>query len=401
MRRHVAPSSLTCHTDAMAGSPPNPLEALTLDQLRERGSSKWRRYDPDVLPLFVAEMDVPLAPPITEVLERAVRNGDTGYPEGPAYHEAFAAFADRHWGWSPNPSAITGVPDVITGYRSILTTLTQPGDSIVINPPVYPPFAREIIAAGRVVENAPLGADGRLDLGALEEAFARARKSSAAPAYLLCSPHNPTGVVHTRDELTAVAGLASTYGIRVVVDEIHAPLVYRPHRFVPYLSIDDSAYSVTAASKAFNLPGLKGALLIAGTSAGLSDYRRTNHDGASYWGALAQTAALTHGDSWLESLITALDDQRHLLATLMESHLPTAQLLTPESTYLAWMDCRALGVKDDPAAHFLEHARVAVNSGPTFGLEGVGFVRINFATSAAIVTEAVTRMADSLAAPGA
>lgn len=377
----------------------NPLTGLTLPQLRERTSAKWRKYPADVLPLWVAEMDVEVAAPIREVLERALATGDLGYASGTAYTEALAGFADRHWGWNVSPGQMTTVADVITGYTDIICLLTEPGDQVVVNPPVYPPFFSYLRAAGRQLTDAPLGADLRLDFAALESAFASATEGGRSAAYLLCNPHNPGGTTHTREELERVAALADQYNVRVVVDEIHAPIVYAGEEFVPYLSVagGERGFSVMAASKAWNLAGIPAAIVIGGAAVQneLARYGNSAHHGPTHFGTLAQTAAYTHGDAWLDSLLQGLDSNRHLVATLVDEHLPGAIYHVPQSTYLTWIDCRPLELGSDPSAHFLEHARVALNSGPTFGTGGEGHVRLNIATHPDIITEAVRRMGAS------
>ncbi|WP_084079404.1 MalY/PatB family protein [Demequina sp. NBRC 110057] len=384
---------------AVETSLPDPLTTPTLAQLRERTSAKWRRYDPDVLPLWVAEMDVELAEPIREVLERAITTGDMGYASGTAYTEALAGFAARRWGWDVSPGQMTTVADVITGYTDILCLLTEPGGQIVVNPPVYPPFYSYLKAAGRRIAEAPLGEDLRLDLGALEEAFRSATEGGEAAAYLLCNPHNPGGTAHTRAELEGVAALAERYGVRVVADEIHAPLFYEGETFVPYLSVagGERGFSVMAASKAWNLAGIPAAIVIGGAKAqdDLAHYGNSAHHGPTHFGTLAQTAAYEHGEPWLDALLPSLDRNRRLLATLIEEHLPGARYTMPAATYLTWIDCRELDLGVDPAAHFLEHARVALNSGPTFGTGGAGHVRVNIATHPDVLTEAVRRMGAS------
>lgn len=379
--------------------PPNPLTELSLSDLRQRTSAKWRRYDPDVLPLWVAEMDVTLAAPIREELERVVRDGDTGYPAGTAYTESLAQFASTRWGWEVSPGQMTGVADVITGYVDLLTLVTEPGGRIVVNPPVYPPFYSYLKAADREVEEAPLGSDLRLDFAALETAFARATEGGRSAAFLLCNPHNPTGIAHTRTELEHVAELAERYGLPVISDEIHAPLVYEGHEFVPYLSVPggEHGYSLMAASKAWNLAGLPAAIAIGGDAvkANLARYAASAHHGPTHLGTLAQTAAYQHGGPWLDALLKGLDANRHLLATLVDEHLTGAHYRLPEATYLAWIDCGPLELDGDPAAHFLEHARVALNPGPTFGTGGEGHVRVNIATHPDILTEAARRMGAS------
>lgn len=199
----------------------NPLRQVPLDRLRRRTSMKWRTHPRDVLPMWVAEMDVDLAEPVARALTDAVALGDTGYPVGTAYAEALAGFAGKRWGWEGLAVERTAiVPDVMLGVVEMLKLVSGPGDRVVVNSPVYTPFYQFLGNMDRTVVEAPLGADDRLDLAVLEETFARLAAEGGRPAYLLCSPHNPTGTLHTAEELTAVAALASRYGVRVVADEI-------------------------------------------------------------------------------------------------------------------------------------------------------------------------------------
>ncbi|MGC4747937.1 MalY/PatB family protein [Micromonospora sp. DT201] len=380
----------------------NPLRQLTIDQLRQRTSLKWREYPDDVLPLWVAEMDVPLADPVARAITDAVVRGDTGYTAGTAYPQALAEFARQRWGWNGLAVQRTAlVPDVMHGVVEALRLVTEPGDAVVVNCPVYPPFYEFVAHAGRRIVEAPLGGDLRIDLDILEDAFRQARVGGRPAAYLLCSPHNPTGVMHTADELAAVASLAERHGVRVVADEIHAPVVLGGARFVPYLSVPgaENGLSLMSASKGWNLAGLRGALLIAGPDAA-GDLARVPFevsDSTSHLGVIAHTAAFRDGGEWLDALLTGLDDNRRLLAALLAEHLPAIRYHPGQATYLAWLDCRALGLGDDPAAVFLDRGRVALNSGPAFGTGGGGHVRLNLATAPELITEAVRRMATAVA----
>ena len=380
---------------------PNPLSVLSLDRLRRRTSMKWRTYPADVLPLWVAEMDVPLAGPVVTAVTRALELGDTGYPAGTAYAEALAGFADKRWGWGVLAVERTAiVPDVMLGVVEMLKLVTGPGDTVVVNSPVYPPFFQFVEHMDRQVREAPLGADGRIDLVVLQETFRQAVAGGRRAAPLLCSPHNPTGTVHTAEELAAVAALADDHGVRVVADEIHAPLTAPGVDFVPYLSVPGagSGLSLMSASKAWNLAGLKAALAIAGPEAE-ADLARLPEEvghGPSHVGVIAHTAALRDGTPWLEALLAGLDDNRRLLTGLLAEHLPALTHRSAEGTYFAWLDCRTLGLGDDPAEIFLEHGRVAVNSGIPFGTGGAGHVRLNLATSPEVLTEGVRRMAAAL-----
>ncbi|MFD9120803.1 MalY/PatB family protein [Streptomyces bottropensis] len=397
----------------------NPLEVLSLEQLRERKSMKWRTHPTDVLPLWVAEMDVPLAEAVADALREAIASGDTGYPAGTDFAESLAGFAVRRWNWDGvaiDRSAL--IPDVMMGAVQVLRLITEPGDPVVVNSPVYAPFYAFIAHDDRRVVEAPLGRDLRIDLDTLEDTFRRTRERSGrgAIAYLLSNPHNPTGTVHTSEELCAVAELARRYGVRVVADEIHAPLVLRGARFTPYLSVPgaEDAFSLMSATKGWNLAGIKAALALAGPEAA-GDLRRMPeevHHGASYLGVIAHAAAYRHGDRWLDALLAGLDANRALLADLVAEHLPGIGYTEPEGTYLAWLDCRSLGLDAEqgatdlavvsdlagPARLFLDHAGVALSSGHIFGTGGAGHVRLNFATSRSILTEAVTRMGRAAAA---
>jgi len=393
----------------------NPLEELTLPQLQTRTSMKWRAHPADVLPLWVAEMDVNLAPTVAEALHAAIDNGDTGYPSGTALAEAVSEFASRRWEWHDLEVGRTAiVPDVMLGAVETLRMVTDRGDTVIVNPPVYAPFYAFVSHDGRRVIEAPLGVDGRIDLDALAEAFARARASSGKVAYLLCNPHNPTGSVHTVDELQGVAQLARRFGVRVVSDEIHAPVILSGSRFTPYLTVPgaEDAFALISASKAWNLSGLKAALAIAGPEAA-ADLRRMPEEvshGPSHLGLIAHAEAFRTGGDWLDQLLRGLDENRTLLGDLVAEHLPAVRYLRPQGTYLAWLDCRRLGLKDEvadglavvsdlsgPARWFLDNARVALSSGHVFGTGGAGHVRLNFATSQAILTQAVSQMSQAVA----
>ncbi|WP_328877407.1 MalY/PatB family protein [Streptomyces sp. NBC_00299] len=383
----------------MSGEP-NPLSALPLDRLRSRTSMKWRAYPEDVLPLWVAEMDVPLAEPIVRALTDALELGDTGYPAGTGYAEALAGFAEKRWGWEVAVERTAIVPDVMLGVVEMLKLVTGPGDPIVVNSPVYPPFYMFVEHMDREVVEAPLGADLRIDLDTLDETFRRATTGGRRAAFLLCSPHNPTGTVHTADELAAVAALADRHGVRVVADEIHAPVTAGGVDFVPYLRVPgaENGLSLMSASKAWNLAGLKAALAIAGPAAA-ADLDRMPEEvshGPSHLGIIAHSAALRDGTAWLDALLTGLDDNRRLLADLLAEHLPAITHRPGDATYLAWLDCRALGLGDDPADVFLRRGRVALNSGIPFGTGGAGHARLNLATSPELITEGVRRMAAAL-----
>lgn len=369
------------------------LDAVSTEQLRQRRSFKWQTYPSDVLPVWVAEMDTHLADPIAEVLRDAVDRGDTGYAHPGNLPEAFAGYATRRWGWQPDPAPVRPVADVMSGVVATIQALTEPGARVLINTPAYPPFFEWLNRIDRQIVQSPLGTGYRIDLDRLEHDFA-----AGVEVYLLCSPHNPTGVVHTRDELTAVATLADSYGVRVIVDEIHAPLTYPEATHTPFATLDSSAaaraVTLVSASKAWNLAGLKTALVVPGPEAA-SDVTIPFEDSvkASLLGILASEAAYDKGEEWLTRLVGELDHNRRLLASELQRLLPTIGYQQPQATYLAWLDCRSLDLGEDPAATFLTRGRVALANGPSFGQPGNGFARFNLATSPARVAEAVRRIA--------
>ncbi len=374
--------------------------ALPLAELRLRTSEKWREYPDDVLPLFVAETDFPLAPAITRALERAIATGDTGYVASKTpLAEAFAGFAARRYGWEVDPSRIRSTADVSMGIVEILRRVAAPGDRVVVTPPVYPPFYELIAEAGAVVERVPLqdtGEGWRLDLEGIDAALA-----GGARAVLLCNPHNPTGTVHSRAALEELARIAQRHGAAVVSDEIHAPLAQPGTGFTPFLAVSPAAreigYAVVSASKAFNLAGLKCALMVAASEDTMRVLRGLPIEvvwRTGQFGLLAAVAAFSEeSDAWLDGLLLTLDENRRLLAQLLQERLPRVRYRMPDAGYLAWLDLGDLGWGDNPARRLLREAKVALHPGPSFGAEGAGFVRLNFGTSPEILSEAIDRMA--------
>ncbi len=376
------------------------VKALTLAELRERTSEKWREYPADVLPLFVAETDFPLAPAVADALRRAIDAGDTGYVASRnPLAGAFTAFARRRYGWEPDPARMRTTADVSMGIVELLRCVTQPGERVVVTPPVYPPFYDLVAEAGAEVQRVPLrdtGTAWELDLDGIRSAF-----EDGATAILLCNPHNPTGTVHDRDALTALAELADEFGVAVISDEIHAPLAQPGTGFTPFLDAGDAAqrvgYAVVSASKAFNLAGLKCAIMVTAdesTSAVVRGLPVEVEWRTGQLGLLAAIAAFSEeSDEWLDGLLRTLDENRVLLEDLLAAHLPGARYRIPDAGYLAWIDLSALGWGENPARRILKDARVALHFGPAFGEEGAGYVRLNFGTSPEIITEAIERIA--------
>jgi cystathionine beta-lyase len=377
---------------------------VDVTRLRERRTVKWTLYPPHVLAAWVAEMDFVTAPVVRDAILDAVGREDFGYVVADLSEltTACAAFLDAEHGWSVPPTRIFPVADVLTGIAGALDAFVEPGAAVVVPTPAYPPFFEVVELTGRPAVHAPMttedGLDG-LDLDAIAAAL-----QGGARAVLLCNPHNPTGRVFTRAELVALAEIIDHHGARVVADEVHAPLVYSPNVHTPYATVSEAAAShtvtVTSASKAFNIAGLKCAQVIT-----------NNHDDAARWrtlgvfevagptpiGIAASTAAYGAGREWLHDLVQYLDANRRRLAELVEHELPGVLWQMPQATFLSWLDCGALEL-GDPAQFFLDQAHVALSDGPPFGAYCEQRVRLNFATSRAMLDRIVTEMGAALRA---
>jgi cysteine-S-conjugate beta-lyase len=378
------------------------VEEFSLGELRRRTSAKWRTYPPDVLPLPVAEMDFPIAGPVAEALHAAIRRSDLGYASpNPGLAEALAGFTDRRWGWRIDPAQVTLAPEVGVAVVEVLRLLARPGDRVVINPPVYDSFFPWVAESGCRLVEVPLQQTGdgwALDLEAMESAF-----RDGARVHLLCSPHNPTGTVHRREDLERLAALAARYGVTVLSDEIHAPLVLPGRSHHPFLSVSPEAAAhgmvFTSASKAWNLAGLKCAAIVTADPAARRLLERLPEEllwRVGQLGVVGGIAAFAEGETWLEEVLGVLDHHRRYLAELLAARIPAIRYRPPEASYLAWLDCTALGLGDDPSAVFLAKGRVALSPGPSFGRPGAGHARLNMGTSRQILAAAVDRMASAI-----
>ncbi|GDX32360.1 cystathionine beta-lyase [Actinomycetes bacterium] len=382
----------------------NLTRAANLDALQQRTSAKWRFFDPDVIPAWIAEMDYPLAPAIAETLHAAVDRSDTGYRWLGELPEALADFAADTWGWQVDPAQVIVLPDVLTCIAQAIAHFSRPRDAVVINTPVYPPFfstVRDITQ--RTLVEVPLlrtelgGYD--YDVASMEQAFARTDVS----VYLLCSPHNPTGSVPSRETLEAIADAAKRHGVSVIADEIHAPLTHPGVPHTPFLSIAPaglSAISLISASKAWNIAGLKCAQLVAADEEILTKLQASIPlevtYGTGHFGVLASIAAYRDSVPWLDEVRTLIAGNSALLREMLTLQLPEVSFAPPSASYLAWLDFGAYDLGDDPAAYFVERAKVGLSPGPGFGDLGVGCARLNFGTSPQILAEIVERLAMSI-----
>lgn len=383
-------------------------QVLTQDQLRRRRTIKWSYFAPDVLPLWIAEMDFATAPPVLDAIRTCVANEEFGYP--PAGEDllptAMARWCRQRYGWAVQPEWVRVVPDVLKGLEVVINFLTRPESPVVLPVPAYMPFFDVLQVTGRQRVEIVMGHDGAgryvMDLDALDAAFA-----AGAGALILCNPSNPLGTAFTADELRAIVDIAARHGARVIADEIHAPLVYQQaHVAAASVSEQAAATVVTlmSASKGWNLPGLMCAQVILSNPRDRDDWARINmlHKvGASTVGIRANIAAYTAGGPWLDEALAYLRANRDHLARALPQLAPAVQVTSPQATYLSWIDFRALNLPTEPAEYLLTHAKVAVNPGLPFGSSvGSGFVRLNFATSRAILERAIEAIATALPTGG-
>ena len=384
-------------------NPPLDLDALPLDRLRRRRGEKWTRYPADTIAAWVADMDFPVAAPIERALRSALEFGDLGYPQNPRPTDLPALFAERAaacFDWEIDPRRVEVLTDVVQGIFLGLLGYAEEGDGVVIQTPIYPPFIGAIQQTQRRVAASPLVCgEERYEID-----FDHLRASAAgARVLLLCQPHNPTGRVFDRVELEQLAEIALERNLVVISDEIHADLVFSGRAHVPFATlgpeVEARTLTLTSASKAFNIAGLRCALGVFGSADLKSRFLRLPRHvrgGINTFGLAASEAAWRYSQPWLDRVMAYLDENRQLVARFVRERLPGVRHQPPEATYLAWLDCRALDLPEGPFAFFLENARVALSDGSAFGEPGEGCVRLNFATSRAILTEMLERMAKAL-----
>jgi cystathionine beta-lyase len=417
------------------------LDELDVDLrwLRSKPGLKWRSVGPDGLAAWVADMDFPTPPAVREALAAMVAGGDLGYPEwlhdALPLREAFVGRMSQRYGWSPDLAEVREFSDIIQALQAVLHVSTGPGDAVAMHLPVYPPFLETLAVMNRRLVEIPIerSANGwEFD----PERLGRDVAASGARALVLVNPHNPTGRSFTRRELESVAAVAAEHDLLVISDEVHADLTYAHHEHIPFASISAETavrtVTLTSATKAFNLAGIRCAVAHVGSPAvrrAFAALPPLMFGCASVPGVTATLAAWHDADQWLSAVLDRLDENRQLidkaLGPLGIGYVP------PDATYLAWLDCRDLGLPGDPAAFFLDRANVRLSSGSNFvGFRGItsagqqatevvpegqaalgertvrqmhagravgdGFVRLNFATSGAVLAEICDRMSAAL-----
>jgi cystathionine beta-lyase len=382
------------------------LQLLSADELRARSGRKWHEYDPDVLPAWVAEMDFEVPEPIRHALRQMTEEASYGYEENslyPALADAFASYMLQQFGWQVDSERVLPVADLVQALFTSVAAFTEPGQGVVLQTPIYPPFRNAVRETGRRIVENPLLDNGErfvVDPDSLKTVL-----NESAPLLLLCNPHNPTGRVLKRTELEAIAKLVVERQLVVVADEVHADLVYSEHRHIPFASLGPDVaartVTITSATKAYNIPGLRCGVMHFGSADLREQFRRVAPDRmlgvVNRFGIEATLVAWRDCGGWLFEVLGVLEENRTFLTEYVARKLPGVRWYPPEATYLAWLDYRDVLPKEvTPQPYLLEHARVALSDGSDFGPGGEGRARLNFGTSLEILDAILTRLARAL-----
>ncbi|MBC8508300.1 MAG: pyridoxal phosphate-dependent aminotransferase [Anaerolineales bacterium] len=381
-----------------------PFDFDTLPDRRSTESAKWRVYDEDVLPMWVADMDFKSPEAVIQAIQDRVAHGVFGYPKPQeALKESVVAWLDRRHGWSVDPEHLIFVPGVVTGFNLAAHTAAQPGDGVLVQTPTYGPFLKVADNVKLIQQENELirGEDGQyaIDLDAFEAAI-----NEKTRIFMLCNPQNPTGRVFRKDELEAMAEICLRHNVIICSDEIHGDLVFSESKHIPIALLDPeiAANTITllAPSKTFNIAGLKASIAVIENDELRQQYEIAKQ-GLVGWvnllGQVATQASYEKGAAWLDALLEYLQSNRDYVHDFVEEQLPGISMANPEGTYLAWLDCKGMDIEDKPCDFFMENARVAMNDGDWFGAGGEGHIRFNFGAPRSLVKEALEKMKEAIA----
>ena len=369
---------------------------------RQSDSVKWRRYDPDVIPLYAADMDFASPAPVQRALHERVEHGFFGYPvESAELRELWAERLQRLYGWQVAPEWLVFTPGVAVGVSMACRTVAEPGDGVLIPTPIYA-FLSVLDFSRFDCVQVPLNTEsnGRyvMNFEALEGAI-----TDRTRALFLCNPHNPVGRAYRPDELERLADICLRRRIAICSDEVFSDLLFPGSRHTPIASlapeIGQQTFTLMSPGKTFNLAGCRVAVAIIPNPQLRARFQAIGGGivpEVSIFGYVAALAAYREGQSWLEEVLRYLEGNRDFVAEYVRSHLPGVRMVLPEATYVAWLDCRQAGIPGNPADFFLRQARVAVNDGATFGRGYEQFVRLVFGSPRSLVAEALDRMAEAL-----
>jgi cystathionine beta-lyase len=378
---------------------------LSLDELRARRGAKWNFYPADVLPAWVADMDYLVAPEVHEAIRRSVEEQDYGYPYRTGEETLVAAFVERmqnRFDWTVDPERVQSVTELVQCMMAAIMAFSEPGDGIVMQTPIYPPFLMTVEKTGRRLVDNPLHDDGSRFVINFEHL--KSVIDARTRVMMLCSPHNPTGRVFSREELLALGNLAVEHDLIIVCDEIHADLIYGDRKHIPLALVSPEiaarTITITSATKGFNIAGLRCAVMHFGSEDLHARFRKVFPDGlmgqVAAVGVDATVAAWRYGQPWLDAVMQRLHANRDRVSQFVAAEMPAIHHYAPESTYLAWLDCRALDLPETPHTFFLTQGKVGLNDGGAFGVPGKTYVRLNFATSEAVLDTVLDRMATAV-----
>ena len=370
--------------------------AIKLEGLMEH----WGRTD--LIPLWVADMDFATAPFVTEAIRQRLDNPVLGYTAKPdSYYQAIINWNKNRYGLDVEKGMITFVPGIVPGIGMALNAFTEPGDKVLIQPPVYGPFHWLNERNGRTLVTNPLKlVDGmyRMDM----EAFRQQVKG--CKVFILCNPHNPGGIVWTEEELCQVAEICHEEGVLVFSDEIHADLTLPPYKHRPFALVSEKARmnSVTfmSPSKAFNMPGLTSSHALVFHPQLLEKFRKyieaCEFDLGHVFAFLSIEAAYSHGTEWLDQCLAYIQRNIDYVDAFLKAHAPKIKAIRPQASYLVWLDCRDMGLSQEALNDFfVDKAHLALNDGIAFGEEGRGFMRLNVASPRSVLEQAMKQLAEA------
>lgn len=388
--------------------PPTAEELSVVKNRRATESDKWQHYEPDVLPLWVADMDFVSPEPVLDALRKRIEHGIFGYPqELPELRPVIIERLQRLYDWQVEPEALIFSPGVVTGFNLAVHACTAPGDGVLAQTPVYSPILHAPLYAGCLLDQMALTRrpDGQyeVDLDRFEAAI-----TPRTRIFILCNPHNPVGRVFRREELEPMAELCLEHDLVICSDEIHCDLVFPGHAHLPIATLDADVarrtITLMAPSKTFNIAGLRFSVAIVQNETLRQQYKAATQGlvpGVNLLGQVAALAAYRHGEPWLAAVRDYLEANRDFLFNYVAEHLQGITMAYPQGTYLAWLDCRGADLPGSPHEFFLKEARVALNEGATYGRGGEGFVRLNFACPRATLEQALGQMRQALEAHAA
>ena len=369
---------------------------------RNTDSHKWHEYPPEILPMWISDMDFMSPKPVVDALQERIQHGVFGYPLHPPKELCGLIIdkMDRNFGWKIKEEDFLFFPGTHDSFKLACRLIGKPGDDVLMHTPLYPPllWAPEVVEKKCLTSALVQDQNGKYgyDFDNFQEVI-----TPNTSLYILCNPHNPVGRVYTKPELEKISEICLKNNIVICSDDVHSELLFPGSYYTPIASIDqeiaERTITLIAPSKAYNIAGLKLSIAIV-QNRKMWNLIRSQLDNypASALGIVAGTAAYRDGGNWLSQMLIYIDENRQFLYKFVKEKLPGIKMSMPEGTYLAWLDCRDLNLSPSPFHYFLNKAKVALGNGESFGVGGEGFVRLNFACSRNLLNECLERMKNSI-----